>query len=164
MFGLNPIPLYSIIALLIGNVIFVTLWQFADLRADTQEALVMKCAADHRAFKDQVEAAGKIAQAQAKQKEQENAKLVDDTSKGWASAIAVVRADYAQRLRNATRRSADRSAVPQVPQDRPGDAVPESDAIPAPERIATDCAETTVTANFLQAYIERLESLNERNP
>lgn len=164
MFGLNPIPLYSIIALLFSNVAFVVLWQFADSRADQQEALVAKCAAEHRAFKDQVESSGRLAQAQAKQKESENAKLVEDTAKGWASAIAVVRADAAQRLRDAARRSAGSGAVPKVSQDRPGHALPESDAIPAPERVATDCAETTVTANFLQAYIERLESLNERNP
>lgn len=164
MFGLNPIPLYSIIALLFSNVAFVVLWQFADSRADQQEALVAKCAAEHRAFKDQVEAAGKIAQAQAKQKESENAKLVEDTAKGWAAAIGVVRADYAKRLRLATSGSASSGSVSKVSQDRPGHALPESDAIPAPERIATDCAETTVTANFLQAYIERLESLNERNP
>ena len=160
MFGLNPLPFYGMIALLISNVLFIGLWQFADLRADKQEALVMKCAADHKAFKDQVESSGRIAQAQAKQKEAEHEKLIEDTTKGWSAAIAVVRADAAQRVRNATKRSSGSSSVPQVSQDRPGDAVPDAEPIPPPERVASDCAETTVTANFLQAYIERLERLS----
>ena len=161
MFGLNPLPFYGMIALLISNVLFIGLWQFADLRADKQEALVMKCAADHKAFKDQVESSGRIAQAQAKQKEQENAKIAKDTVDGWAAALAVVRSDAAtKRLRDSARRSAGSGAMPQVSQDRPGDAVPESDAIPSPARVAQDCAETTVTLNYLQAYIERLERLS----
>lgn len=157
MFGLTPITLYTIIGLLISNVAFIGLWQFADLRADKQEALVAKCAADHKAFADQVASSGRIAQAQAKQKEAEHEKVVEDTARGWAAAIGVVRADYAQRLRNATRRGSGSGAVPQVPQDRPGDAVPDAESIPPAARIAADCAETTVTANFLQGYIERLE-------
>ena len=161
MFGLTPITIYAIIGLLASNVIFVTLWQFADLRADKQEALVAKCNADHRAFKDQVESSGRLAQAQAKQKEKEDAKIAKDTVDGWAAALAVVRSDaVAQRLRDAARRSAGSSAVPKVSGDRPSIAVPDPDAIPTPERIAADCAETTVTANFLQSYIERLERLS----
>ena len=160
MFGLTPITLYAIIGLVVSNIAFIGLWQFADLRADKQEALVMKCAADHRAFKDQVESSGRIAQAQAKQKEAEHERIVEDTAKGWSAALAVVRADAAQRVRNAASRSAGSGAVPKVSQDRPGITVPDPDAIPAPERIAADCAETTVTANFLQSYIERLERLS----
>jgi hypothetical protein len=161
MFGLNPLPFYGMIALLISNVLFIGLWQFADLRADKQEALVMKCAADHKAFKDQVESSGRIAQAQAKQKEAEHEKLIEDTAKGWSAAIAAVRADAAQRVRNATKRSAGSGSLSKVPQDRPGDAVPDAEPIPAPERVAADCAETTVTANFLQSYIEQIEAIHE---
>lgn len=160
MFGLTPITLYAIIALLFSNAAFVVLWQFADLRADKQEALVQKCAADHKAFKDQVESSGRIAQAQAKQKEAEHERIVEDTAKGWAAAIGVVRADADKRVRDAARRSAGSGSVSQVSQDRPGLALPDPEPIPAPERVAADCAETTVTANFLQAYIERLERLS----
>lgn len=160
MFGLTPITLYAIIALLFSNAAFVVLWQFADLRADKQEALVQKCAADHKAFVDQVESSGRIAQAQAKQKEAEHERIVEDTAKGWAAAIGVVRADAAKRVRDAARRSAGSGSVSQVSQDRPGLALPDPEPIPAPERVAADCAETTVTANFLQAYIERLERLS----
>ena len=161
MFGLNPITLYAIIGLVVSNIAFIGLWQFADLRADKQEALVMKCNADHRAFKDQVESSGRIAQAQAKQKEKEDAKIAKDTVDGWAAALAVVRSDAAtKRLRDAARRSSGSGAVPKVSGDRPSDAVPDADAIPAPARVAQDCAETTLTANFLQSYIERLERLS----
>jgi hypothetical protein len=159
MFGLNPLPFYGMVALLMSNLVFIGLWQFADSRADKQEALVAKCNADHRAFKDQVESSGRIAQAQAKQKEKEDAKIAKDTVDGWAAALAVVRSDATtQRLRDAARRSAGSSAVPKVPGDRPSIAVPDPDPIPAPERVAQDCAETTVTANFLQSYIERIQN------
>ena len=57
MFGLTPITLYAIIGLLISNVMFVGLWQFADSRADKQEALVVACQAKHQAFVEQTEAA-----------------------------------------------------------------------------------------------------------
>ena len=158
MFGLNPAILYLLIALLAGNGVFAALWQFADSRADKQEALVAKCQADHKAFKDQVESSGRIAQAQAKQKEQENAKIAKDTVDGWAAALTVVRSDAAtKRLRDSARRSAGSGAMPQISQDRPSDAVPESDAIPSPARVAQDCAETTITLNYLQSYIERIQ-------
>ena len=86
-------------------------------------------------------------------------------SNGWAAALDVVRSDTAtKRLRDSARRSSGSGAVPKVPGDRPGIAVPDPDAIPAAARIAQDCAETTLTANFLQSYIERMESLNERSP
>ena len=162
MFGLTPLFFYIGVALIASNVLFAGMWKYADLRADKQEALVQKCAADHRAFKDQVESSGRLAQAQAKQKEKEDAKIAKDTVDGWAAALAVVRSDAAtQRLRDAARRSTGSSAVPKVPGDRPGIAVPDTDPIPAPERVAQDCAETTVTANFLQEYIERIEAIHE---
>jgi hypothetical protein len=62
-----------------------------------------------------------------------------------------------QRLRDAARRSSGGSGVSAPVEDRPGNAQADANAIPAPERIAQDCAETTMTANFLQSYIERIE-------
>lgn len=158
MFGLTPITLYAIIGLLISNVAFIGLWQFADLRADKQEALVAKCQSDHKAFADQVASSGRIAQAQAKQKEAEHERIVEDTSKGWAAAIAVVRADAAKRVRLATSGSTGSSAMPGVSQDRPGNAQASPDTVPSPERVAADCAETTITLNYLQSYVERLQN------
>jgi hypothetical protein len=153
----------TIIAVIVGIVLqAITLgWGFVQSnKADRQEALVIACQAKHQAFKDQVEAAGKVAQVKANWTEAKYEKVIDDTAKGWAAAIAVVRADYAKRLRDSSSRSAGSSSMPKVAKDQPGTVEASADAIPSPERVAADCAETTVTANFLQSYIERLEGIS----
>jgi hypothetical protein len=159
-FGLvmSPTIIAAIVAIALQA---ITLgWGFVQSnKADKQEALVVACNAKHQAFKDQVEAAGKVAQVKAKWTEAKYEKVLDDTAKGWAAAIAVVRADAAKRLRDSAGRSSDSGKMPGVSQDRQETTGTNSDAIPSPARVAADCAETTVTANFLQSYIERLESV-----
>ena len=158
MFGLNPIPMYLLIASLFCNVVLATFWQFADSKADRQEAIALKCAAEHKATVALIDAMGKVAREHAKQTEVENAKIADETAAGWAAAFGVVRSDAAkQRLRDAAGRGAGSGAVPQAVPNLSGDAQAGADAIPSAERIAQDCAETTVTANYLQSYIERIE-------
>ena len=161
MFGLTPIPMYLLIASLFCNVVLATFWQFADSKADRQEAIALKCAAEHKATMAQVDAMGRIAKEHAAQTEKEHAKNSDETAAGWAAALGSVRADYARRLRDAASRSAGSGAVPQAAKNTSGNVEASTDAIPAPERVAQDCAETTVTANFLQTYIERLEKIDE---
>lgn len=157
MFGLNPIPMYLLIASLFCNVVLATFWQFADSKADKQEAIALKCAAEHKASIAQIDAMGRIAKEQAKAKEAEDAKIADETATGWAAALGVVRAGAAQRVRDESRRSAGGGGVSAPTADTSGHAQASADPIPAPERVAADCAETTVTANFLQSYIERLQ-------
>jgi hypothetical protein len=159
MFGLNPAILYLLIALLAGNGIFAALWQFADSRADKQEALVVACQAKHDAFVEQTEALGEIAKAKAKIKERQNAQIAEDTSNGWAAALSRVRdIERDKRMRDAARRSAGGSGVSAPAQDRPGDARTGPDTVPSPARVAADCAETTITLNYLQSYVERLQN------
>ena len=158
MFGLNPIPLYAIIFLIFSNACTFLFWQFADSKADKQEAIALKCAAEHKASIAQIDAMGRIAKEQAKAKEAEYVRITTETSEGWAAAIGVVRADYSKRLRDAeSRRSAGGGGVSAPTPDPSGHAQASSDPIPAPERVAADCAETTVTANFLQSFIERTQ-------
>lgn len=157
MFGLSPLPLYAIIFLIFSNACTFLFWQFADAKADKQEAIALKCAAEHKASIAQIDAMGRIAKEQARAKEAEYAKIADETAKGWATAIGVVRADAAQRVRDAARRSAGGGGLSAPAQDTSGHAQASTDPIPSPERVAADCAETTVTANFLQSYIERLQ-------
>ena len=157
MFGLTPIPMYAIVFLIFSNVCTFLFWQFADSKADRQEAIALKCAAEHKATIAQVDAMGHIAKEQAKAKEAEDAKIADETATGWAAALGVVRAGAAQRMRDESRRSAGGGGLSAPSQDTPGHAQAGADAIPSPARVAADCAETTVTANFLQSYIERLQ-------
>ena len=161
-FGLVMSP--TIIAAIVAIVLqAITLgWGFVQSnKADKQEALVVACNAKHQAFKDQVESVGKVAQVKANWTEAKYEKVLDDTAKGWSAAIAVVRADAAKRLRESTNRSSDSGKMPGVAKDRPGTTEANADAIPSPARVAADCQETTVTANFLQSYIERLEAISK---
>ena len=149
--------LYIIVVLLCTNLLAGVGYLLKSASAEEYKAQVSECKATHAAFVAQVEAQGKLAAQKARNKEAENAKVAKETSDGWAAAIATVRADYAKRLRLATSRSAGGGGVSQTAEDRAGNAGSGADAIPAPERVAADCAETTVTANYLQGYIERLE-------
>jgi hypothetical protein len=154
-------PLVYVVAFLLAtNIIAGIGWKVSATHAQAADQKVVECRAKHAVFVEQTKAIGEIAKEKARIEKQENERIANETSNGWAAAIAVVRADAAQRVRLAAKRSAGGGSMPQVSKDRPGDAVPESDAIPSAERVAQDCAETTVTANFLQAYIERLERLS----
>jgi len=157
MFGLNPFPMYAIIFLIFSNACTFLFWQFADSKADKYEAKLATCAAEHKASIAQIDAMGRIAKEQAKAKEAEDAKIADETATGWAAALGVVRAGAAQRMRDESRRSAGGGGLSAPGKDTSGHAEASTDPIPSPARIAEDCAETTVTANFLQSYIERLQ-------
>jgi hypothetical protein len=109
----------------------------------------------HWAYVEKVRAEGELAAKQAKAREEEMGRIADETAKGWAAALGVVRADYARRLRNAA--SAGSGLVPGDTQAGPSAAGSDADTIPPPERVAADCAETTLTANYLQSYIEGLQ-------
>lgn len=157
---MSPTIIAALVALVLQG---LTLgWGFVQSnRADSYKGKLETCNATHAAFVLQTEAVGRIAAAKAKETEEANRRTADETAKGWAAAIAAVRADYAKRLRDAASRSSGSGAMPGVSQDQPGATEASSDAIPAPARVAADCAETTVTANFLQSYIERLEGLSK---
>lgn len=111
--------------------------------------------AQHAAFVEKVRAEGEIAAKKAKLREEEMGRIADETAKGYVASLAIVRADYARRLRNAA--SAGSSLVPGNTQAGPSAAGSDADTIPPPERVAADCAETTLTANYLQSYVEGLQ-------
>jgi hypothetical protein len=152
-------PLIYVIAFLLAtNIIAGIGWKVSAASAEAEKQKVVACQAEHKAFVEQTEALGEIAKAKAKIKERQNAQNAEDTSNSWAAALKVVRADYSKRLRDATRRSAGGSGVSAPSPDRPGDAQAGSDTVPSPARVAADCAETTITLNYLQSYVERLQN------
>ena len=151
---LNSPLLYVIAFLVATNIVSALGWKVASSEAGEQKQKVVACQAKHDAFVGQVRAQGELAKEKAKAEEAENARIADETSRGWAAAIAVVRAE---RLRNATSRGSGSGGLSAPAEDRPGNAPAGADAIPSPERLAADCAEATVTANYLQSYIERME-------
>ena len=151
--------IFVITFLLATNIISAIGWKVSSSSAEAEKQKVIACQAKHDAFVDQVETQGEIAKAKAKIKERQNAQIAEDTSNGWAAAIERVRADYGKRLRDAdARRSAGGGSVSKVSGDRPGTTVPGPDTIPSPARVAADCAETTITLNYLQSYVERVQN------
>ena len=164
MFGLTPIPMYAVYAIIflaLSNIGTFLAWQSADSRADKYKAEVVVCAAQHEAFVAQTKAQGRIAAEKTKQENLKNEHISESTVSGWAAALGVVRADrdhLGKRVRDAeARRSAGGSGVSAPTQDRPGNTEAGSDAVPSPATVAADCAETTITLNYLQSYVERLE-------
>lgn len=152
-------PLIYVIAFLVAtNIVSVIGWKVASIDAKEQKQNVVTCQARHALFAEQVRAQGELAREKAKAKEIEHARIADETGRGWASALDVVRSDYATRLRNAAAsRGAGGGGVSKAAEDKPVNAPSGADAVPTSERVAADCAETTVTANYLQDFIERTQ-------
>lgn len=132
-------------------------WFITSGKLNTARAAVVKCDSEFASYRAQVAAQGRIAAERAKTIEAEHRRIADETATGWAKAIERVRADADSRLRLATSRGAGGSGLSAPADTRLAPAAADADAIPAPERIAADCAETTLTANYLQQYVERLQ-------
>lgn len=128
----------------------------ANARAKQFKAELETCAANHKAFVSLTKSAGELAKVKAEATELKNEIIVEQTHTGWAAALATVRSDAGrERLRIATGGSPGGSGVSAPAQDRPFNAGTDPNAVPPPARVAQDCAETTVTANYLQEFIER---------
>ena len=132
-------------------------WWVTSMKLDSAYTKITRCQDKHQAFVDQTRRAGERAQERVKAIETEQQRIADETAKGWAAALDVVRADAARRVRLATNRGAGGSGLSQTAQTGFPSASADPDPIPASERVAADCAETTLTANYLQSYIERLQ-------
>jgi len=154
-FLMSPTIIAAIVAVMLQ---MATLgWGFYQSnRADRNEVAVQKCKTDHEFFVKMTVAKAEEAKAKAKATEDANKRNADEIAKGWAAALDVVRADAARRVRAAANASSGGGGVsaPSGPGQTTVGAG--ADSIPSPERVAADCAETTLTANFLQRYIEGL--------
>lgn len=131
-------------------------WFVTSTKLESAHVKLEKCKQDHAAFVDQTRRVGERAQERVKAIETEQQRIADETAKGWAAALDVVRADAARRMRLANRDSGGGGLSPSPQVGFPSDAA-DTDPIPPPERVAADCAETTLTANYLQSYIEQLQ-------
>ena len=153
-------PFYPIIfvLLLCTNGIAGIMWYVKSSDAKTYKAQVETCKAKHQAFVDQVEAQGKIAEEKAKQIEEHNRRVADETSKGWAAALDAVRADADRRMRllNAARSSGS-SGVPASPNAAPRVDDPAESLVLSPEQILADCAEDVVKLAWLQDWVRRIK-------
>ena len=155
MFGLTPVTLYLIIGLVFTNLATVVAWRVTEARLESATAETVACAAQHEAFVAQVRTEGEKARIKTADIIAKNTTIIEDIKHEYQTAVARVRSDYAGRLRQQANRGSGGGLLPAVPGSASGSDAASQDPIPAPERIAADCAETTVTANFLQAFIEQ---------
>ncbi len=156
MFGLNPIHFYVILGLICTNLFAGGMWWLNSVESDAYQTKLETCQEKHSAFVLKTKAAGDIAADKAKADKEFNERNADATIKGWAAALDVVRADNARKLRYTARTNSSGSGVSAPAATGQTTVGAGADPIPSPERVAADCAETTLTANFLQRYIEGL--------
>ena len=131
-------------------------WWVTSTKLDNAYTKLNLCEEKHQAFLDRTRRLSEMAKERAKLIEHEQRRIADETAKSWAAALDYVRADAARRMRLAAG-SAGGGGLSQTAQTGLQAPAADTDPIPAPERIAADCAETTLTANYLQSYIEQLQ-------
>ena len=159
MFSMITPTRYLIMGMAVVLAVTLLLLVGANARAKQFKAELETCAANHKAFVSLTKSAGDLARVKAQATELKNEIIVEQTHTGWAAALASVRTDAnRERLRVATGGGASGSGVSAPTQDRPFNVGADANAIPPAARIAQDCAETTVTANYLQSYIEKVEA------
>ena len=159
MFSMITPTRYLIMGMAIALAVMLLLLVGANARAKQFKAELETCAANHKAFVSLTKSAGDLARVKAQATELKNEITAEQTHTGWAAALASVRTDAnRERLRVATGGGASGSGVSAPTQDRPFNVGADANAIPPAARIAQDCAETTVTANYLQSYIEKVEA------
>jgi hypothetical protein len=159
MFPLMTPTRYLLLGLAIALAVMTLLLFGANARAKQFRAELETCAANHKAFVSLTKSAGDLAKVKAQAVELKNEIIVEQTHTGWAAAVASVRTDAnRERLRLAASGNSSGGGVSAPTADRPFNAGADPNAIPAPARVAQDCAETTVTANYLQSYIEKVEA------
>ena len=159
MFPLMTPTRYLIIGLAAALGGAILLLFLSNSRANQFKAELETCAANHNAFVSLTKSAGELAKVKAQAVELKNEIISEQTTTGWAAALTSVRTDAnRERLRLAAGGGSGGSGVSAPSADRPFNAGADSNTIPPPARVAQDCAETTVTANYLQSYIEKVEA------
>lgn len=144
--------IWLIVMLLCTNGIAGIMWFIKATEAKAYKERAELCAAKHEAFVEQVKAAGRAAEDRARAIDRENRRIQDETAKGWAAALDVVRAD---RVRLA-RASARVSPVPGAAVDTVRIAETPAEPLPPAARIVTDCAETTLMLVWLQHHVQQV--------
>ena len=150
---LTPFYPWLLVFLLCTNGIAAVMWVVNSHEATAYKERATACAAKHDAFVEQVKAAGRAAEDRARAIDHENQRIADETAKGWAAALDVVRRDANKRLRLAASRSAGAGSVSVAPISADRIDVGTKEHLPATERVIADCSEDTLKLVWLQHWI-----------
>jgi hypothetical protein len=148
--------LWLIVLLLCTNGVAGVMWYVKSNDAASYKQQLETCQANAAAFKNQVVAEGQLAAARAKATEEQNRRTADETAKGWAAALDVVRRSADNRVRLAlANRGAGGSGVSVYPVSAPGINAPAQGDLPPPERVLADCSEDVLTLAWLQDFVAK---------
>lgn len=107
---------------------------------------------DFANYRAEVEAAGKAQEAEVVRITTEQKQITEDTTNAWKAALDLTRSQYATAGR--VRQPSGACQMPGISQPATRVDGPGQDAIPSAGNIEEACAETTLTLNYLQGWIE----------
>lgn len=108
-------------------------------------------------YRAEIVAAGKAQEAEFIRVTEEQKQITEDTTNAWKAALEFTRSQHANRLR----KQPAKQQMPGISQSATGTDGAGQDAIPASGSLETSCAETTLTLNFLQGWIERQKKASQ---
>ncbi len=114
---------------------------------------------DFANYRAEVEAAGKAQEAEVVRITTEQKQITEDTTNAWKAALDLTRSQYATAGR--VRQPSGACQMPGIPQPATRVDGPGQDAIPSAGTIEEACAETTLTLNYLQAWVEQQQEASK---
>ena len=137
-------PVKTAVAILIGVLVGLCATFFLMWRSEVN---------DFAKYRAEIIAAGKAQEAEVVRITTEQKQITEDTTNAWKAALDLTRSQYATTGR--VRQPSGSCQMPGISQPATRVDGPGQDAIPSAGNIEEVCAETTVTLNFLQDWIER---------
>lgn len=107
---------------------------------------------DFANYRAEVEAAGKAQEAEVVRITTEQKQITEDTTNAWKAALDLTRSQYATAGR--VRQPSGACQMPGISQPATRVDGPGQDSISSAGNIEEACAETTLTLNYLQGWIE----------
>lgn len=136
-------PVKTAVAILIGVLAGLCATFFLMWRSDVN---------DFAKYRAEIVAAGKAQEAEVVRITTEQKQITEDTTNAWKAALDLTRSQYATAGR--VRQPSGACQMPGISQPATRVDGPGQDAIPSAGNIEEACAETTLTLNYLQGWIE----------
>ena len=114
---------------------------------------------DFAKYRAEIVAAGKAQEAEVVRITTEQKQITEDTTNAWKAALDLTRSQYATAGR--VRQPSGACQMPGISQPATRVDGPGQDTIPSAGTVEEVCAETTVTLNFLQDWIERQQKASQ---
>lgn len=113
----------------------------------------------HATYRADVMAAGEAQEAAVARITTEQKQITEDTTNAWKAALDLTRSQYASAGR--VRQSSGSCPMPGIPQPATRVDGPGQDSISSAGTIEEACAETTLTLNYLQAWVEQQQEASK---